>query len=120
MEFVLREVVLNILYFPVWWYTKGTARLFNYIIREISDFAASLNLGILFKYLFKPMYGYSDFWSRVISFLVRAAQLLVYFILTVIWSLILFVLLIIWLLLPAFVLYNFLLAAGLPISIYRF
>ena len=119
MSFVLKEVVFNVLYFPVWWYTKGTARLFNYIIEEITDFAKSLNIGVLFKYLLKPMYGYSDFWSRVISFIVRMAQFVIYFFITIVWSLILLILLITWLLLPIFIVYNFLLALGLPINIYQ-
>lgn len=115
----MKEVVFNVLYFPVWWYTKGTARLFNYIIREITDFAKGLNIGVLFKFLLKPMYGYSDFWSRVISFLVRIVQFIVLFIITIIWSIILFIVLILWLLLPIFIVYNFLLALGLPINIYQ-
>ena len=120
MNFVLKETVFSVLYFPVWWYTKGTTKFFNYIINDISNFAKGLNISTLFKYLLRPMYGYNDFWSRVISFLVRIVQFIVLLFITIIWSIILFVLFLLWLVVPVFILYNFLLSAGImPFNLYN-
>ena len=113
LQTVYKDILMNALYFPIWWYTKGTAKFFNYIIAEIRDFAKGLNISVLFKYLLKPMYGYFDFWSRVISFLVRIVHFFVLFLITIIWTIILFVLFFIWLILPVFVLYNVLLFSGI-------
>lgn len=108
IKFIMQDVVFSILYFPVWWYTEGAFKILQKIRREIRDFAHSLNLGILFKYLFKPMYGLTDVWSRIISFMVRIAHFCVLGFLAVIWILVLMLFFVFWLALPVFVIFNIL------------
>lgn len=112
-KFITRDIIGNILYFPVWWYTVGAYKILRRIGKEIKEFAYDLNLKILFKYLFKPMYGMTDIWSRIISFMVRIVQFCILAFVTLIWVIILFSLFIIWLVLPIFVLYNILFQLGI-------
>lgn len=106
IKFIFLELLWQTIWFPFWWYGKGTVKFLSLIITEIKDFSHAVNLGILARYLFQPMYGLRDFWSRFISFPVRLVYLLVLLVLVLIWTLILLSLLVIWLMLPIFALYN--------------
>lgn len=108
LKFIGKDLVGNILYFPVWWYSVGSFRILQKIVKDTKSFAHDLHLGILFKYLFKPMYGLTDFWSRIISFLVRIVQFIILSFTTFIWLLFLFLCFIAWLLLPILVSYSIL------------
>lgn len=108
LKFIGNDLVGNILYFPVWWYSVGSFRILQKIVKDTKSFAHDLHLGILFKYLFKPMYGLTDFWSRIISFLVRIVQFIILSFTTFIWLSFLFFCFITWLLLPILVLYSIL------------
>jgi len=112
LRFLLKDVIINILYFPIWWYSKGLAKVFKYVIASIKDFAHGLNIGLLFKYLLTPMYGYNDITSRIISLFVRIGHFLVLFFITIVWTIVLFVFLLAWILIPLFVIYNVLLSTG--------
>lgn len=61
----------------IWWYSTGLLTLLRQVRDHIRSYARSLNLQILTRYLFVPMYGYNDIWSRLISFSVRLVQLVV-------------------------------------------
>lgn len=106
LNFIVKEIIGSMLYFPVWWYTTGALNILKKISSEIKNFAHDLNLGILFKYLFKPMYGMTDIWSRIISFLVRITQFFILGLIAALWIMLLFCLFILWLVGPLFVLYN--------------
>lgn len=108
LKFIGNDLVGNILYFPVWWYSVGAFRILKKIVKDTKSFAHDLHLGILFKYLFKPMYGLTDFWSRIISFLVRIVQFIILSFTTFIWLSFLFFCFIAWLLLPILVSYSIL------------
>jgi len=108
IKFILKDVIFSILYFPVWWYTEGAYKILKRINQETRNFAHNLNLGILFKYLFKPMYGLTDIWSRIISFMVRIVHFCVLGSLALIWILILVIFFLAWLALPVFIVYNIL------------
>lgn len=106
LKFIGKDIILNVLYFPVWWYSAGALAIFKKIISEARNFAHDLNLGILFKYLFKPMYGMTDIWSRIISFIVRIGHFSVLFFITGLWLVVLFLLFLAWLALPILVVYS--------------
>lgn len=106
IKFIVKDIILNVLYFPVWWYTEGAFRILQKIGSEARNFSHNLNLGILFKYLFKPMYGLTDIWSRIISFMVRIVHFCVLGFLAVVWILVLALFFLFWLIFPAFILYN--------------
>jgi hypothetical protein len=106
IRFLIVDTIVSIVWFPVWWYTTGTMKVLRMIGREVSSLAQTLNLRVLWKFLFKPMFGQTDIASRIISFCVRIVHFCVLTVFSVIVTLGLLLLLIIWLLLPPFILYN--------------
>lgn len=104
--FIAKDIVWNTVYFPIWWYTRGILRILGLMKHQVQSLAHTLHLPTLFKYLFKPMYGYTDIISRIISFYVRIAQLILLLCVTLIVVLGLLILLVIWIVAPVFVLYG--------------
>lgn len=68
---IFLDSIQSVLYFPFWWYTSGLKRRFLWFIRSTKGLAHNLALGIMFKYLFKPMFGQSTKSGRIISFFMR-------------------------------------------------
>lgn len=108
IRFILVDLLWQAVYFPLWWYGQGAWHILKIIGANIKEFAHSLNLKILFKHLFKPMYGLGDIWSRIISFFVRIVYFFILLGITLAWIFVLFVLFLLWLLVPIFILYNIL------------
>ncbi|MBI3120357.1 MAG: hypothetical protein HYZ08_01940 [Candidatus Kerfeldbacteria bacterium] len=103
IKFFVTDLLFDVVRFPVWWYTRGTAMVARSVARSFEDLIQSLSLGILFKNLFVPMYGDYTKSGRIISFGVRLVQVSVYVFVTVLWMLILGVGLFLWWLIPVFV-----------------
>lgn len=104
LQFFLFEVFLDVLYFPVWWYTAGLIQCIRYLWNQVRYGVAVLGIGIWIKNFFKPMYGVSTLQERIISVVMRFFVLIGKFIALIAWMLILFLLLVIWLVfLPAVV-----------------
>lgn len=118
IRFVVTDVFLSLVYFPVWWYTTGVMKVLRLIQRQLHSLAQSFNLKILAQFLFKPMFGQRDIVSRVISFFVRIVHFFVLLFVTVIVSLLLFLLLIVWLLLPIFVVISMIYHLGVNVPYY--
>jgi hypothetical protein len=98
--------MLDILYFPIWWYTSGLKKRFLGFLSKVRYSARYFALKVLIVNLFKPMFGQYDLKGRVISFFMRCIILVVHFTLFLI-SLIFFLsLLIIWILLPIFAIFQ--------------
>ncbi|MGC9048845.1 MAG: hypothetical protein ACP5IX_01335 [Patescibacteria group bacterium] len=92
--------MLDILYFPIWWYTTGLKKRAKGFVNNLKGLSQYLALGILIKYLFKPMFGQYDWKGRIISFFMRLIQLIIYLIIFLIGGILMFALLIIWIILP--------------------
>lgn len=106
LRFIVSDLILNVLYFPVWWYTTGALRVLRLIGRELQSFTESFRLRTLFQFLWQPMFGLTDPWSRVISVGVRLGHFFVLSLFTLVYTIMLFALFLVWLLLPAFIVYN--------------
>ncbi|PIS42853.1 MAG: hypothetical protein COT24_01365 [Candidatus Kerfeldbacteria bacterium CG08_land_8_20_14_0_20_40_16] len=106
LKYVFIELIGKIFYFPIWWYTTGTKKVLLFISRQISALSETLSIKILFKNLFKPMYGDYSRSGRIISFFVRIFHFFFLLLVTVIWILVLIILLLIWLVLPIFIIYS--------------
>ncbi|OGY86418.1 MAG: hypothetical protein A2458_00705 [Candidatus Kerfeldbacteria bacterium RIFOXYC2_FULL_38_9] len=115
-RFILVDLILNIFYFPVWWYTTGVLKVLNLINKEISSLAGALRLKTLFRFLFKPMFGLTDRWSLVISIGVRLVHFFVLSLVTLLYTVVLVLLFLLWLILPFFILYNILFHAGVKLD----
>src|SRR3989339_842340 len=65
------DLIGEILYFPIWWYGPGLKRTVLHVFKSIKNTSRNLALVIMFKSLFKPMFGQYDREGRIISFFMR-------------------------------------------------
>ncbi len=111
LKSLVLDLIGEILYFPLWWYGLGLKQVVLNVGRSIKNTSRDLALPLLFKSLFKPMFGQYDREGRIISFFMRIfvtlSRLVFFFFL----SLLYLIGLILWLLLPVLVIggliYNF-------------
>jgi len=71
LKAILIDIIGEILYFPIWWYTQGLKRTTLWMWNSILGSARNLALPLMFKNLFKPMFGQTDRQGRIISFFMR-------------------------------------------------
>jgi hypothetical protein len=103
---VLIDEIKTLLYFLIWWYSRGFLNAFKGAMAFIVSMDETLGFRIWVRNLFVPMFGQHDFSGRVISFFLRLFQILVKGLMLLFVIVIVIVFLIIWLLLPFFVLYQ--------------
>ncbi|PIS40628.1 MAG: hypothetical protein COT26_02320 [Candidatus Kerfeldbacteria bacterium CG08_land_8_20_14_0_20_43_14] len=109
-KFILRELIGDVLLFPLWWYVKGLARFSGFCWNKVGEFTnrSRLSPKVWFQNLFVPMYGDYSRSGRAISFFVRlvvALALSVVFVIYLVGFLIFFLA---YLALPVAVVYYFL------------
>lgn len=100
------EAVLDIFYFPVWWYTKGALYALRKCFDLLKNGNASLAPGLWLANLFVPMYGQFDIQGRIVSFLMRVVQIIARGFALLLWLGICSVVFIAWLALPIIILYG--------------
>ncbi len=74
-KFIVFDVLLDFLYLPVWWYSKGLLQILSWIGGCIRYVNGLTGLGLWTKSLFKPMYGERSFQGRIVSFVMRIVVL---------------------------------------------
>jgi hypothetical protein len=77
LKFSLGNFIRNTIYWPIWWYTKGLALVFNNVLKMILGAFEGLALGVWIANIFKPMYSQYDIASRIISFIMRLIQIII-------------------------------------------
>lgn len=97
---IIFQILGEILYFPIWWYTVGLGRLVKNLWRFLLNQEASLGLSIWAKNIFVPMYGQYDWVSRIISLVMRLVQIIVRAIALIFWLLVVGVVFGLWLAIP--------------------
>ena len=103
---IILDLVGEILYFPIWWYTQGLKGIFIYYINSVKNTNRSLALTIMFKNLFKPMFGQADREGRIISFFMRLILTISRFILFIVLVLVNSLIIVFWVLLPPVVVWG--------------
>ena len=68
---IMLEAVLDIVRFPLWWYSSGLLRTLRFAKEMIIGYERSLAVGIWVKNMFVPMFGQYDWQSRIISVFMR-------------------------------------------------
>ena len=76
------DVLIDIVRFPVWWYTEGLYMMWHKTFGAIMRWQYRLGLGIWIKNWLRPMYAQYDFQGRLLSFFFRT--------ITIIWKSIVF------------------------------
>ena len=103
---ILLEIVRDILYFPVWWYSRGLVNLAKSLLNFIVNKQKSLVLFVWIKNVFTPMYGQSDWQGKIISFLVRLIQIFVRSLIMFLWLVFALIIFCFWIILPVLVVYE--------------
>jgi len=100
---LLLEVIADILYFPIWWYTKGLAHAGSYCLQLFKDGNSRLAPVLWLENLLVPMYGQYDIQGRIVSFFMRLVQVFIRSIGLLAWFIICVWLFIVWLAVPVVV-----------------
>ena len=106
VQFIVRDLIGELLYWPVWWYTRGLFNVLKFWAREIKDQEQRLGLRIWVKNIFTPMFGQYDWEGRLISFFMRVIQIIVRSIALFIWSVMVSFFVVLWVTLPLIVMYE--------------
>ena len=73
---IIISLILEIVYFPVWWYSVGFFRIAKNIRRFVRGREQVLGFSVWLKNIFVPMYGQYDWAGRLISFFIRLIQII--------------------------------------------
>ena len=103
---ILGEIGRDILYFPVWWYTRGLMLFFKKLVVFLRNREKSLALLVWIKNIHRPMYGQHDWQGMLISFFMRAAQIIIRSIAMLFWLIVAVAVFCFWLALPILAIYE--------------
>ena len=103
---LLLELILDVLYFPIWWYTRGALHAMQWCLNIFRSGNATLAPGLWLTNIFTPMFGQYDWQGRIISFFMRFVNVIGRSIALFFWFLLCIVLFLIWLCLPILMIYS--------------
>lgn len=106
LKLIFVDLILEIIYFPLWWYSSGLYRTGVFCLQQIKQQWNNMGLAIHFKFLFKPMYAQRDFAGRVISFFARLIQLVFKLVVFLIFILLFLLIFLLWILLPIIIVWQ--------------
>lgn len=72
---VFKDVLLDIIGFPVWWYSRGLLLMFKWCADTLKGYARYMAISVWIKNIFVPMFGQNDWQSRLISIFMRSVQI---------------------------------------------
>lgn len=104
---LILDTFLDLLYFPLWWYTGGALASLKWCWRLVVSGNNHFAPGLWLSNIFVPMYGQHDIEGKIISFFMRLVQVLVRSLALFVWVLVCLILFLIWLSLPILVFYGF-------------
>jgi hypothetical protein len=70
------DLVRDLVFFPIWWYTQGLMELLKKVTGFWSDSLKGLNLLVWLKNILVPMYGQRDVAGVLISIGMRIVQII--------------------------------------------
>ncbi len=101
------EFFLDILYFPIWWYTRGAKRAAVAVWHMFQEANISLAPGLWLRHILTPMFGQTDWQGRIMSFFMRVVNIIGRTIALVVWMLVCLLVFSLWLAWPIFLSYMF-------------
>ena len=99
------EALLDVVYFPIWWYTKGvlhTARTVGHYIELGNE---TLAPGLWLRNIFVPMFGQYDIAGKISSFFMRLFQIIFRSLALFLWIMVVVALGVVWAAWPVVVAY---------------
>lgn len=102
---IFLDFVLHVIYFPVWWYTRGAKKVLVGCFHMIGQVNRQFAPGLWAKNLFVPMFGQRDFQGRITSVFVRFFNIIFRSIFVGLWSVIVIFLFCIWMAVPLIIVY---------------
>ena len=103
---LLIEAAVDVLYWPLWWYSAGLARAGRWSLERLKRGSDRLAPGLWLKNILVPMYGQFDWQGRIISFVMRLAQVLGRGLALVVWLFVCLLLFVGWLIFPLVVIFG--------------
>lgn len=104
LQRICLDAIIDLVYFPIWWYTGGVKFMASKSANMIKDGNDLLAPGLWFKNIFVPMFGQWDFQGRLISFFMRLVQVLARTFALLVWIFFVTILFLFWLILPILIL----------------
>lgn len=77
LRYFFIDLIGGIIRWPFWWYTKGFVHVTRSGMNFIKMYARMLSIRVWIKNIFVPMFGMYDWQSRLISFFMRVAQIII-------------------------------------------
>lgn len=105
-RYFLIDLVGGIIFFPLWWYSRGLWRAARFCYQSLHDEARVLAIGVWARNLFVPMYGAYDIWGRIISFLMRVVQIFGRLVVLTVYSLIMLAVFVGYVMLPLIIVWQ--------------
>ncbi len=105
-KLLILDYILEILYFPVWWYGVGLQNAFSFFTRGVAEADRNTGFTLLIKNIFKPMFAQYDKQGRIISFVMRLVLIFYKGLLFILMLLFDFITLVFWVLLPVMVIWG--------------
>jgi len=103
---IVVELVGDIIFFPLWWYSKGLFDFLKGQLQFLENRQKGLALAVWIKNIFKPMFGQNDWQGKLISVIMRIFQIIIRSIAMMFWILVSFFLIIFWISLPVLIFYQ--------------
>ena len=103
---ILVDLIRDIIYFPLWWYSRGLKQIVIKLKNFLVNKERSLALFVWIKNIFRPMYAQYDWAGILISFFVRLFQIIVRGIFMLFWLALALLALGLWLILPVLAIYE--------------
>lgn len=103
---ILTEIIRDVVYFPVWWYSRGLVRTARGLKNFLINKERSLALFVWLKNIFRPMYGQRDWQGYLISFFIRLIQIIIRGFIMMLFVVFAFFIFCFWLILPFLVIYE--------------
>ncbi len=104
------EAILDIFYFPVWWYTRGAGHAGKWCWEMFKHGNNNLAPGLWLANLFVPMFGQYDFQGRLVSFFMRLVQIIARAFALLVWFGVCLAFFSVWLILPILIIRGMILA----------
>jgi hypothetical protein len=103
---ILGTVIIDIIYFPFWWYFKGLGKVIVSLINFLKNREKALAFFVWVKNIFTPMYGQEDWQGRLISFAIRLIQIIFRGAIMIFWLILALAGLALWIIFPPLILFE--------------